>query len=138
MITFDSKQYGWKDITISFGGRIIEGVTEVKYTAKRKKGYLKGRGNKPHDILRGDYEFDGSIELWQSTVESMVKTAKDNDILDISFDIIIAYVPKEGGQTVIDILKGVELTEVGKGMKQGDLNMVIGLPIMFLEVKNQQ
>ena len=53
-------------------------------------------------------------------------------------DIVVAYVPNDGGQIVTDILKGVEFTEVKKGMNQGDKNMIVELPILFIDVKRQQ
>lgn len=135
---FSTKQYGWKDLSISWGGRLIEGVTNVDYTSKKNKTILRGRGSKGHAILHGDYDYSGSLELWQSEVEAMISDAPDNDILNVSFDIIVAYVPVDGGQTVVDILKGVEFTEIPKGMKQGDTNKLITLPIIFLDLKNQQ
>ncbi len=138
MSTFNSSEYAWPDLSIAYGGRILEGITEVEYTEKREKDKLYGRGAKPHKVLRGKYDYDGKITLWQSELEAMTKDAPDNDILKLNFEIIVSYVPHDGGETVIDILKGVEFTEVKKAMKQGDKNMLVELPIVFLEVKRQQ
>ena len=68
----------------------------------------------------------------------MTRDSQNNDVLSLNFDVVIAYVPKGGGQVVTDILKSVEVTEVKKGMKQGDKNMLVELPIIFLDVKRQQ
>lgn len=138
MSTFNSSEYAWPDLSIAYGGRILEGITEVEYTEKREKDKLYGRGAKPHKVLRGNYDYDGKITLWQSELEAMTKDAPDNDILKLNFEIIVSYVPHDGGETVIDILKGVEFIEVKKAMKQGDKNMLVELPIVFLEVKRQQ
>jgi len=135
---FSSKQYSWCDITISFGGRIIDGITEVEYTEKKEKDLLYARGCKPHSIVSGNRSFDGKISIWQSELEAMTRDASGKDILSLEFDIIVAYVPKDGGQIVTDILKGVQFTEAKKGMKQGDKNMIVELPILFLDVKRQQ
>lgn len=137
MADFSSKQYSWCDISVSFGGRIIEGITEVEYTKKKDKGYLYGRGCDPHSITRGNNEYEGKIVLWQSELEAMTRDAKNKDVLALNFDLVVAYAP-EDGQTVTDILKSVEFTEVKKGMAQGDKNKLIELPIMFLKVKPQQ
>lgn len=138
MRTFSSKQYSWCDISVAFGGRILEGCTGVEYTEKKEKEYLYGRGCKPHYITRGNTSFEGELSIWQSELEAMTRDAKSKDVLGLSFDVVVAYVPHPGGQIVTDILKGVEFTEVKKGMAQGDKNMVVELPIMFLEVKRQQ
>lgn len=139
MSEFSSKQYSWADITIAFGGRILEGVTEVEYTSKKEKDFLYGRGSKPHKIVHGNYSYEGKIKIWQSELEAMTKDAEKNDVLDLSFDLVVTYAPSDGsGQTVTDILKGVEFTEVKKGMAQGDKNKEIEMPIIFLDVKPQQ
>lgn len=137
-MTIKSSEYSWSDVTVVFGGRIIEGITEIEYTAKREKDKLYGRGAKPHKILRGNYDYDGKITLWQSELEAMTRDAPGNDILKLNFDIIFSYVPHDGGQVVVDILKSCEFTEVKKGMKQGDKNMLVEMPIVFLDVKPQQ
>ena len=138
MSTFSSKQYAWPDLSISIGGSILEGITEVEYTVKQEKDTLRGRGNKPHKITRGNKSYEGKITIWQSELEAMVQDAPNKDILDLNFDVIVSYVPEDGGQSVTDVLSGCEFTETKKGMKQGDKNMLIELPIIFLDVKPQQ
>ena len=137
MATFNSKQYAWSELSIAFAGRIIIGVTEVEYTEKREKGLLYGRGCKPHGIMAGNSSFEGKISLWQSELEAMTRDAPNNDILSLSFDLVVSYVPLNGGQIVTDILKHVEFTDVKKGMKQGDKNMIVELPIIFTDIKRQ-
>ena len=135
---FNSKQYAWKDITIVIGGRILEGVTEIEYTEKQEKETLRGRGDKGLVILRGNKDFDGKLTIWQSELEAMVQDSPDKDVLALNFDVVISYIPDGIGQPVIDILKGCEFTEIKKGMKQGDKNMLVEMPIIFLDVKRQQ
>ncbi len=135
---FSSKQYAWADITIAYGGRILEGVTEVEYTTKKEKDFLYGRGSKPHKIVSGNYSYEGKIKIWQSELEAMTRDAKDKDVLKLSFDLVVNYTPKDDGPVVTDILKGVEFTEVKKASQQGDKNMEIDMPIIFLDVKPQQ
>lgn len=138
MATFSSKQFSWCNLSIAFGGRIIEGVTEVEYTVKKEKSFLYGRGCKPHEILSGNVSYEGKVKIWQSELEAMVRDAKDKDITKLRFDIVATYVPGDGGQVVTDILENVEITEVKKGIAQGDQNMEVELPIMFLNLKNQE
>ena len=138
MSNYSSKNYSWNDISIAFGGRIIEGIDEVEYTAKQEKTVLRGRGNIGHKIVRGSKEFEGKIVLWQSEVEAMIKDAPNNDILALNFDVIWNFTPNDGGSTVTDVLRSCEVKEYKKGMKQGDANMLVELPIVFLEIKHQQ
>lgn len=137
MATFDSKQYSWCDISIAFWGRILIGVTEVEYTEKREKSLLYGRGCKPHGVAAGNRSYEGKMSLWQSELEAMTRDASSKDLLGLSFDLVVSYVPLDGGQIVTDILRHVEFTEVKKGMKQGDKNMIVELPIIFIDVDRQ-
>jgi len=133
-----SKQYSWNDISVAFGGRIIEGIVDIEYTAKQDKSVLRGRGSKAHRIVRGDKDYSGKITLWQSEVEAMIADAPDKDILNLTFDIVWAFAPNDGGPTVTDVLKTVEVTEYKKGAKVGDKNILVELPIIFLDIKPQQ
>ncbi len=135
---FSSKQYSWADVTISLGGKILNGATEVEYTEKQEKESIYGRGSKPHAIGRGNKSYEGKVTIWQSELEAMVQSAPNKDVLSLSFDMIVSYVPQDGTPMVTDILKKVEFTEVKKALKQGDKNMVIEMPIVFTEVKPQQ
>lgn len=138
MSTYSSKNYSWNDISIAAGGRIYEGVEDVEYTVKQDKGVLRGRGGKGHKITRGNKDFEGKITLWQSEVEAMIKDAPNKDILSLNFDIIWSFVPDDGGVTVNDVMVSCEVTEYKKAMKQGDKNMLIELPFIFLDIKHQQ
>lgn len=137
-MAFSSKQYGWCDITVSFGGRIIEGITAVEYKESQEKDYLYGRGCRPHGVVKGNRSYEGKISIWQSELEAMTRDTRDNDVLNLEFSVIVAYVPRDGGQVVTDVLKGVQFTEVAKGMAQGDKNKIIEMPMMFIGVKRQQ
>ena len=137
MAIFNSKQYSWCSISVLLGGRILDGCTAIEYTEKKEKDLLYGRGCKPHGVVGGNVSYEGKISIWQSELEAMTRDETNKNILALSFDIVVAYVPNDGGQIVTDILKGVEFTEVKKGMNQGDKNMIVELPILFIDVKRQ-
>lgn len=135
---FGSKQYAWCDLSIAVGGKIINGATELEYTEKQEKEPLYGRGSKPHGMVVGNKTYDGKLSMWQSELESMTQSAPDKDVLALEFDIIASYVPTDGGTMVTDVIKKAQFTEVKKALKQGDKNMIIELPIVFIDVKRQQ
>lgn len=134
---YSSKQYSWNDISIAIGGRIIEGIVDVEVTVKQEKSVLRGRGVKGHQILRQNKDVSGKLSLWQSELEAMVESAANKDVLKLSFDIVWAYVPSDGGTTVVDVIQTCEITEFKKGMKQGDGNMIVELPYIALDFKPQ-
>jgi len=138
MPDFSTKQFSWSDVSIAYGGRILEGCTEFEYTKKQEKEILRGRGNKGHGILRGNKAYEGKLVIWQSELEAMERDAPDGDALNLNFSVTIAYTPRDGGQDVIDIIPEAEILEYKKGMKQGDKNQLIELPLIFYDLKNQQ
>lgn len=135
---FSSKQYAWSDISVSIGGKVLQGITAIEYTQKREKELIYGRGDDPHSIGRGKNSYEGKVSIWQSELEAMVQSTASKNVLSLSFDLIISYVPEDGGPIVTDILQNVEFTEVKKSMKQGDKNMVIEMPIIFTKIKSQK
>jgi len=116
-------------------GRTVE-FTGVKYSVKKEKNFVRGRGNKPLSIAHGNEEVTGEITLLQSEVEALSVAAKvakpTNKITDISFDIVVSY-----GDDVVttDILKGVEIEEYEKGMENGDPNMEVTLKFKALDLQ---
>jgi hypothetical protein len=137
-MAFSTKDYSWSDVSVVVGGRLLEGVTEFEYTAKQDKEIKRGRGNKGHGIMRGDKAYEGKLVVWQSELEAMIRDAPGNDILNLNFSITVAYTPLDGGQNVIDIVPEAEFLEYKKGMKTGDKQMLVELPVIFYDLKPQQ
>lgn len=131
---FNSKEYEWSDITAIIAGRAATGIRSVKYTKKQEKEALYAKGNKPHSIQRGNKSYEGTIALLQSEVEAL-SAAAGGDILDIQFNVVVSYGnPAKGDVIHTDLLKGVEITEVPKGMSQGDKFAEIELPFISLDI----
>lgn len=137
-MAFNSNEYSWCDISAVIGGRILEGLTAIEYSIKQDKELIYGRGCDPHAIGRGNKSGEGKLTVLQSEYEAMVRDAKNNDILSLTIDIPISYVPQDGGPIVNDILKNVEFTEDAKKANQGDKNMPVELPFLFLRKLAQQ
>ena len=136
-MSFNSTEFGWKDMTITAMGRTFERIEEVEYDVEEDKKYIYGRGKKVRGIQGGNEKPSGSITLGQSEVEAMIAKAQETNInaklTDIVFDVQIHYL--KGTDLVRDRLIGVEFTKQPKGMKQGDSDMKIKLPIMFMDVQ---
>lgn len=134
---FESKQYEWKDIQLVLAGDEIAGVQEIKYTQKREKEFLYGRGSNPHSIQSGNVEVTGEIKVFQSELEKLILKSPGGDITRLGgLTMTVAYAPELGGRQTADVLLGVEFTEASKGMAQGDKAAEITLPFMALGVKH--
>lgn len=133
---FNSKEYEWSSLNAIVGGRPATGLRGVKYTKKQEKEALYAKGNKPHAIQRGNKSYEGTISLLQSELEAL-ELASGGDALDIQMDIVVSYGNAKSGDTIVtDLIKGVEFTEIPKGMSQGDKFAEIELPFIALDIVN--
>ena len=134
-MSFNSKEFAWANVQVVSHGRSIGGLRGVKYTVKKDKEAIYGRGENPHSIGSGNKEYEGELMLLQSEATLMQRLLADptQDLTDLPpFDLVVSYVPKGAQAPVTDILKCVEITEDTRDMKQGDKFQEITLPMLFL------
>ncbi len=135
--SFNSEQYGWSDITVQAGNRILTGIQSVRYKESQEKGYVYGKGNTPLSIQRGNKTYEGSIKILQSELDKLIADAPNKSILDIrNLTISVGYENALGGASV-DNLIGVEFTDAEKAMEQNKQFMEVELAIMFLSIQHQ-
>ena len=131
---FDTREYEWADVTVVMAGRDVTGIRGVSYTASQEKEALYAKGNKPHGIQRGNKSYEGSIRILQSELAALAAAA-GGDVLDVSFNILVSYGnPSKGDVIKTDLLSGVEITSVPKGLNQNDIFMEIERPLVMLDV----
>ena len=63
---FSSREYEWADISVVMGGRPVTGIRGIKYNTKKEKELLYAKGNRPHAVQSGNYDYSGEITLLQS------------------------------------------------------------------------
>lgn len=136
MDIFNSKEYEWSDITAIVAGRPVTKIRAISYVKKQEKEALYAKGNKPHSIQRGNKSYETSLALLQSELED-IEAASGGDVLDASFNVVVSYGnPSKGDVIKTDLIEGNEITEVPKGMNQGDKFSEHELPGIALNIKN--
>jgi len=134
-IKVNGVEYEWGDITITTLGRTLERVTEIEYDIEVDKKHIYGRGRKPKGIQRGNEKPAGSITLGQSEVEAIIRNIQQTNpttkLTDIVLDIQIHYL--QGTDLIRDRIIGAEFTKQPKSMKQGDTDMMIKLPFLYMD-----
>ena len=136
---FSTKEFEWSNVNIIAFGRNITGIQGISYSVKQEKEFIYGQGKEPRAIQSGNRSYEGEIKLLQSEVEALILAAPNRDLMSLSFDVIVSYVPRvrEASVNIVtDVLKMCEISEVPKSLSQGDKFMEIALPIMFLRIKN--
>jgi hypothetical protein len=136
MDIFNSKEYEWSDITAIVAGRPVTKIRAISYVKKQEKEALYAKGNKPHSIQRGNKSYETSLTLLQSELDA-IEAASGGDVLDASFNVVVSYGnPSKGDVIKTDLIEGNEITEVPKGMNQGDKFSEHELPGIALNIKN--
>lgn len=128
----NTREYEYADVTVLIAGKVITGLRGVKWGKKQEKELLHAKGNKPHSIQRGNITYDGEITLLESEYEAL-RIAGGGDILDISFDMVVALGnPAKGEPMKTATIYGAEFTEDVSEWKQGDKFQEKRLPFIYL------
>ena len=129
----NGKEYGWEDITAYMGGRDVMGFRSIKYTTKKEKEALYGKGNKALAIQSGNISNDGEIGLTQSEVEALEdcigRLVARHSARHSGF---LTATRRRGDLPTIHKLRGVQFTEDPRETNQGDKFQDLKLPFLFL------
>ncbi len=137
--TFDSTEYTFADIEVRIGGISVSNIQKLTYKVSQKKEVVYGKGINPIAVQRGQKSYDGSIDMLQSELESLIAMSPNHDILDLHFDILITYGnPERGDVLITDVLQGCEFTEAQHSIGNDETYMKVSLPIIFLNLVSQK
>ena len=129
-------EYAWENLTIAAMGRVFERITEIEYDVEVDKKNIYGRGSKSKGVQPGREKPSGSISIGQSEMEAMIRVAQATNpsakLTDIVFDVQIHYLL--GTDIVKDRIYQATFTKQPKGMKEGDGEMTVKLPIMCTDI----
>jgi phage tail tube protein FII len=133
-MAFDSKEYGWKDISVNVTGQNMISIEEIKYKYTRSTEFRYGKGGDPHDIERGNRELTGEIVITQNELDKLTQVSPNRDISALDHLLTVAYAKTTVAKQTVDQLVGVVFEEVEKGMAQGDKHASIRIPFKFLKL----
>ncbi len=123
--------YSWANITVVLFGVPLIGITKIEYKTKQKKENNYGAGQYPVSRGYGNFEPDGSLELYTDEWKRIIAGSPDrNPLLIGPFDIIVMY----GGSRVSadkDILRSVEFLEDPLSANQGDTKLMVSIPLII-------
>lgn len=123
--------YSWANITLVLFGVPVVGITKIDYKRKQKKENNYGFGSQPVSRGYGNYEYEGSIELYQDEWKRIIAAAPNRDPLLIPpFDIQVVY----AGRGIVadkDVLKSCEFMEDNFAGSSGDTKLMVSIPIVI-------
>ena len=126
--------YSWGNLSVVLYGSIVIGITKISYKAVQKKENRYGFGYKPTSRGYGNYEFEGSIELYTDEWKKIISAAPNNDPLQIlPSDMQVVF----AGLRVLpskDVIQAMEFLENPFDANQGDTALMITVPIMIGDI----
>ncbi len=134
---FDSKDCEWADMTVVVAGAPLTKIRGIRYKASKEKQLLHAAGDEPVSIQSGNRSYEGHIRVLKGALDDLNRAAQaagGDDILDMQFDIVVAYKARGARMLQTDTLVGVEVKDFEVGWDQGAKNMDITLPIVFLKL----
>lgn len=127
--------YSWANVSLVLFGVPVVGITKIDYKRKQKKENNYGFGQQPISRGYGNYEYEGSIELYLEEWKAIIAAAPSRDPLLIApFDIQVVY----GGSRVVadkDVLRSVEFMEDPLGTNQGDQKILVNIPLIIASIE---
>lgn len=138
----NGRQYEFADVTLILGGRDVVGLRGISYIEKQNKEVIYGKGNKPLAIQKGNFNYEGSVTLLQSEVETLRVLAKSQSgrasLMNLALDAVVCYGdPLKGDVMVTDRINSLQFIEDPKEMNQADGSMEIELPFIALSIDYQ-
>jgi hypothetical protein len=123
--------YSWANITLTLFGVPVVGITKIEYKRKQKKENNYGAGSQPTSRGYGNYEYEGSIELYVDEWKRIIASSPGRDPLAIPpFDIQVVFAGA-GITAEKDVLRSVEFMEDPLTANQGDTKLMVTIPLII-------
>lgn len=123
--------YSWGNLSVVLYGNIVIGITKISYKAKQNKENRYGWGYQPTSRGYGNYEYEGSMELYTDEWKKIIAAAPNGDPLQIlPTDIQVVF----AGSRVLpnkDTIQAMEWLENPMDANQGDTALMITVPIIL-------
>jgi len=127
--------YSWANVSLVLFGVPVIGITKIDYKAKQDKKNNYGAGPYPVSRGYGNYEYEGSIELYLDEWKRIIAASPERDPLQIApFDIPVIF----GGSRVTadkDVLRSVEFLENPLSTGQGDSKILVTIPLIIASIE---
>lgn len=123
--------YSWSNVSLVLFGVPVIGITKISYKRKQKKDNNYGAGAQPVSRGYGNYEYEGSIEIYTDEWKRIIAAAPLRDPMAIPpFSIQVTF----SGTGVVgerDFLNAVEFMEDPLNANQGDTKLLVTIPLII-------
>ncbi len=123
--------YSAADITVIMFGVPIVGITEINYTTKQEIEDQYGLGTDPISRGYGKTTYEGSITMFVDEWKKIIAASPNKNPLRIGFFDIPVIFGGERNVLTKDILKSVGFKENPMKVSQGDMKILVTIPLII-------
>ena len=135
-----SSEYAWHHTEVKMVGKIITGITAWEFKRSQEVEELRGAGQYPIDLQKGNISFSGSLTLFgfeMDRLEQAAQAAGYDSILDVPHELISIVVTarklaKDPITTIV--ATGVAFKETTDAMQQGASKRDCPLPFTCMNL----
>ncbi len=123
----DGVRHEWSSVSIRCKGEEYLGVKSVSYDDDLKPTKLYGTHPKPIGRTRGQYNCQGSIEMYFAEARRFW-SALGSGFKEVVFDVVVQYI-EDGFDTITDGIIGCRITTAKGGGTQGADGLTIPMDL---------
>lgn len=129
-------EYSWGDIVMTIAGMPVTGVTAIEYDDDQEVMNNYGAGRYPVSRSKGRITCTAKITLYVSEANALVKKSPNGRIQDIApFDIMVSYIPEDGGVVVTDKIRNAQFKKNHRGWNVGDTSSTVELELVVSHIE---
>jgi len=129
-------RHAWSSIEVNILGRIVTGITAIKYGNEREKELLYGAGSDPVAMGNGNNKPEASVSLYAYEVQGIMDATEDGDITKIApFPIIVSYMEEGSDKLVTHTIRSAAFLKNMRDWKQGDTKQEVELSLITSGIK---
>jgi polyribonucleotide nucleotidyltransferase len=129
-------EYSWGDIVCTIAGTPVTGITGIEYSDEQEVTDNYGAGRYPVSRSKGRITCSGKITLYASEVNALVKKSANGRLQDIAaFDIIVSYIPDQGGVVIHDKLRNCQFKKNERSWSEGDTSKAVDLDLAVSHIE---
>lgn len=129
-------EYSWGDIVLNIEGVSVTGVTGIEYDDSQEVVDNYGAGRYPVSRGKGRITCTGKLTLYASEVIALAKKSLNGRLQDLApFDIMVSYIPDQGGVVVTDKLRNVQFKNNSRTWSEGDTSTTVELELAISHIE---
>ncbi len=127
----NGKEYGWADVVVNIAGVPVTGITGVEYDDDQEVVNNYGAGRYPVSRSKGRITSTAKLTLYSSEVVALTKKTVNGRLQDLAaFDVIVSYIPDDGGEIVTDKIRNCQFKKNSRSWSEGDPSKTVELELV--------